>query len=220
MSSTKREKMVKSDEELLREIAKQNKNAYTEFYNQYVKAFYRFVLGKVKNQDMADDILQDFWLKLWDDPSFIKCDEQGSAKNYIFQHLRFRIFDLFRNTVKTHISLEEVDVEKEMEWYYTISSDMEVDDILLLIKEVIADLPPLTKETFWMRIADYSVEETSEKLSISTQSVYNKYSQSLAVIRKHLEENHPELAEGFSGIKSKKALSLKNILLFIILFRI
>ena len=46
-----------------------------------------------------------------------------------------------------------------------------------------------------MRINNWSVEETAHTLSVSTKTIYNKYSESLTVVREHIRDHYPEFAD-------------------------
>ena len=59
--------MRKTDGELLAAISKKDKTAYTQFFNQYCRLLYVKVVGMTRDTTDAEDILQNFWLKLWNE---------------------------------------------------------------------------------------------------------------------------------------------------------
>ena len=114
----------------------------------------------------------------------------------MLQHLKFRILDLYRKTV-SHLVMElnpEI-ADQELSAYDNITEMMNESELLTAIQEALAHQPPLVRNTFWMRINHWSVEETARMLSVSPKTIYNKYSESLSIVRSHLRDHYPEFAE-------------------------
>lgn len=201
----------KTDYSLLRLISEKNRKAFALFYDRYIKLIYKFVYQALNDQEQTDDLIQEFWMKVWEDPSFLKCNEQGSAQSYMLQNLRFRVLDVYRGTLKNMISIEQL--EESMEFnYHDITEKLDEKELLLVIREALDKQPYVVRKTFWLRINDWSVEETAKVLSVSKKTVYNKYSESLSIVRSHLKNNHPELIEDFnSAVTGKKIFSLRTL---------
>ena len=71
--------MKAKDSKLLTLITIKDEKAFNVFYNRYIKLIYKFVYHELGDQDQTDDLIQDFWVKVWEDPSFLKCDTTGSV---------------------------------------------------------------------------------------------------------------------------------------------
>jgi len=184
------------DSKLLFLISNKDGAAFETLYNRYIRLIYSYVYRELNDERVADDLIQDFWLRVWEDPSFLKCNESGSVKVYMLQHLKFRILDLYRKTM-THLVMElnpEI-AEQEQAAYNHITEMMNESELLAAIQEALEHQPPLVRNTFWMRINNWSVEETARTLSVSQKTIYNKYSESLSVVRAHLRDHYPEFAE-------------------------
>ena len=188
--------MKMKDSKLLTLIAIKDENAFDVFYDRYIKMIYKYVYKELGNQEQTDDLIQDFWAKLWDEPSFLKCDNTGSVRAYMLQYLKFRILDLYRKTLSSllHDSTPEK-MEQELEAYETITADLSEKELLDIIHDALEHQPSVTRNAFWMRINNWSVKETARSLSVSQKTVYNRYSESLAVVRKYIRDNYPEFAE-------------------------
>lgn len=188
--------MKRKDSRLLFLISKKDAKAFKTLYDRYIRLIYSYVFRELNDERLADDLIQDFWLKVWEDPSFLKCNETGSVKVYMLQHLKFRILDLYRKTM-AHMMMElspEV-TELEQESYNSVTAKMSESELVAAIHEALENQPPLLRNIFWMRINHCSVEETARSLSVSQKTVYNKYSESLAVVRAHIQNHYPEFAE-------------------------
>ena len=184
------------DSKLLILIANQDENAFDVFYYRYIKLIYKYVYNELENQDQTDDLIQDFWARVWEDPTFLKCNESGSVRSYMLQHLKFRILDLYRQTLSQLLKeTRPEEVENEMYEYNTIISQLSEQELSAVIREALEDQPMLVRNAFWMRINNWSVKEIAKTLSINPKTIYNNYTKSLTIVRRHIQNNYPEFAK-------------------------
>lgn len=203
--------MKKTDCSLLRLISKKDHKAFTLFYDRYIKLIYKFVYEALNDQQQTDDLVQEFWVRVWEDPSFLKCNEQGSVQSYMIQNIRFRVLDVYRNTLKNLISIDQLGENVNFN-YQDITASLDEKELLMVIREALDKQPYIIRKTFWLRINDWSVDETADVLAVSKKTVYNKYSESLSIVRDHIRNKHPELIEDFnSAVTGKKLFSLRTI---------
>jgi len=70
-------------------------------YNRTVDAFsddvYRFIYKMCRSKEMAEDIVQDSYMKLWEDVSRI---DHGKAKAFLFSTSYHRMIDILRRENK------------------------------------------------------------------------------------------------------------------------
>lgn len=185
--------MKAKDSKLLTLITIKDEKAFNVFYNRYIKLIYKFVYHELGDQDQTDDLIQDFWVKVWEDPSFLKCDTTGSVRGYMLQYLKFRILDLYRKTLTRLLrKASHSEVEQEMEEYNNTMAEIGKQELLAIIHEALEHQPTIVRSAFWMRINNWSVKETALELSVSPKTIYNKYSKSLTVVRRHIREHYPE----------------------------
>lgn len=187
--------MKAKDNKLLTLIANKDTKAFDMFYRRYIRMLYKFVYQELNDQSLTDDLIQEFWIRVWEDPSFLKCNGAGSVQVYMLQYLKFRILDLYRKTSRDlfqDISSEKV--EQEQDEYNNIVANLNEKELLDVIHEALEYQPQVIRNIFWMRINNWSVKETAHTLSLSPKTVYNKYSESLTVVRSYIRDYYPELA--------------------------
>ncbi len=177
-----------TDKELISLIAFKNREAYNTLYNRYWQSLYTHVFSKVKEHDVTQDILQEFWIKIWKAPSFVLTNEDGMAKGFFCKFLNFRVLDYYRSLHHEMISLDN---EKrntiEQIGYSHILEDISLKDMNNIIQKVIDELPGAVKRIARLRRQGHSVGETARLLSISEKTVRNKYSLAMAKIREVLK---------------------------------
>ncbi|WP_294083050.1 RNA polymerase sigma factor [Proteiniphilum sp. UBA5384] len=203
--------MRDTDYSLLKLISEKDRKAFALFYERYIKLIYKFVYEALKDQERTDDLIQEFWMKVWVDPSFLRCNQEGSVQSYMLQNLRFRVMNVYRETLKNMISIDQLEETMELD-YNNITAGLDERELLVVIREALDKQPYVVRKTFWLRINDWSVEETAKVLAVSKKTVYNKYSESLSVVRSHLKNNYPEMIEDFnSAIKGEKIFSMRTL---------
>lgn len=154
---------------------------FEDIFNLYAKDLRRFIYFKTKDIDAAEDILQDTFVKLWDN-----CDkvDYGFVKGYLFTVAN----NLFLNTVKRE------KVKQKIISQYGENQNIETPEFVLQEKEflkkielTIASLPEKQREVFLMnRIEKKKYKEISEVLGISVKAVEKRMHQALLVMRKEI----------------------------------
>ena len=184
------------DSKLLLLISEKDVKAFDTFYYRYIKMIYRFVFRELNDEVLTDDLIQEFWLRVWEDPGFLKCNDKGSVQAYMLQHMKFRVLDLYRKTLTGLLQeFNSEKVEHDQFDYDNITDRLNEKELLWIIQEALEHQSPIIRNTFWMRINNWTVEETSQALSVSTKTIYNKYSESLTVVRAHIRDHYPEFAD-------------------------
>lgn len=176
-----------TDKELISLISFKNEKAYNTLYNRYWESLYIYVFEKVRDHDVTQDLLQEFWMRVWKDPSFILTNQDEMSKGFFCKFLSFRVLDYYRTL---HHEITSLDNEKktaiEQIGYSHILEDISLKDMNELIQRVVEDLPRSVKNIARLRREGYSVGETALLLSVNEKTVRNKYSLAMAKIREKL----------------------------------
>lgn len=143
-----------------------NDLVFEKLFHKYAKDLRRFLFFKTKDIDLAEDILQDAFIKLWDNCATVNYDK---SKSFLFTVAN----NLFLN-IKKH---EKVVVQHQKTT--TKLSNQESPEFIMLEKEFLAkiekaisDLPEKQKEVFLLsRIEKKKYREIAEILGISVKAV-------------------------------------------------
>lgn len=132
-------------------------DAFAFFYDKYVKSIYRFIYIKTGNKQVAEDITQDVFLKIWQhlvDKKNIK-----SFQAFIFRIARNTVIDHYRSA-KQELPLEYIAESVEMA-EIVVSADKHMDTAILL-KEI-NQLKSEYQEVLLLRyVEDMSVEDIAQ----------------------------------------------------------
>ncbi|WP_462264678.1 RNA polymerase sigma factor [Mucilaginibacter sp.] len=157
--------------------------AFDEIYCRYSKPLYIYLLQKLKNPEVCNDILQDLFINLWEKKSTLNI--QTSLKAYLYQSARFKIIDIYRN--HTHFKAYAEDLGKYIEHHYPDALDkLHYQQQLREVIAGIHQLPLKMKEVFIASRFEYlTINQISVKLKISPQTVKNQLSKALHILRLH-----------------------------------
>jgi RNA polymerase sigma-70 factor (ECF subfamily) len=125
---------------------------YNQAVDQFADSVFRFIRGNLKDEDRANDIVQDAYEKLWRHVTDI---EFRVAKSWLFSTAYHNMIDIIRKERKI-IELESVH-ENEM------SHDVQYSDLNELLHVAIERLPEQQKITVMLRDYEgYSYKEIGE----------------------------------------------------------
>ncbi len=173
----------------MKAIENKDEKAFAQFYERYSHTVLCFVLSKAHNKEVAKDIVQNFWLAFWENPSILCPNRDGCVKVFMLQYLRFRIYDVYRIAVPESIPIEYTDIES----IDAASTNLEKEELLQIVCDALKNSSKLNQETFWMRLENIPAKETASELGTTTQTVHNNFSKSLRTVRGYIKKHYPEI---------------------------
>lgn len=164
--------MDQSDLDIINAVRAGDKGAFYVLYQNYADLLYRNILVRVKSSFDADEILQDFFVTIWEKRESINIET--NVKGYLLVWLKHHIL----NTIKKqqvrikHQTLSQKHLEEadDYTWVKIVSEDLNAK-----LNEVVDGLPPRLKSVYILsREQHLSVKEIAERLSVSEQTVKNQ----------------------------------------------
>ncbi|MFW0837829.1 MAG: RNA polymerase sigma factor [Candidatus Komeilibacteria bacterium] len=80
-----------------------DKSAFANIYNKYVSRLYRFAYYKTSNKEMAEDLVSQTFLKMWE--KILVGGQIRSLQALLYQILRNLIIDYYRSRQRTELPL-------------------------------------------------------------------------------------------------------------------
>jgi len=167
-------------------LQKGDSNAFQELYDQYHQPLYHYVLRFVKSPALAEDVLQDVFLKIWEIRSRI--DPELSFKAYLYRISRNSVFKLLKK-----IAIDEnlrVQVLKQFS-QSVADADLKVlwQQYEELLHAAINRLPPQRQKVFRLcREEGKTYEEVADELGISRNTVKEHMVLAMKLIREHIDQ--------------------------------
>ncbi len=168
----------------IKELRGGSHKAFNAIYDMYADKLYSFALAHTKSQETAGDIVQETFLRLWTMRESLSVD--GSLQSLLFTIANNRLIDLFRKQInKTEMELyigykEEADLEENTE----AETKLLYDDFVKTLKLCKKLLTGRQLEIYELsREKGKTIEEISEVLNLSEQTVKNQLTTALKKIR-------------------------------------
>jgi len=175
-------------EKILLELASTgDTEAFTQLFSLYKDKLYSFTLRLTGCKEKAKDIVQDVFLKLWQNYTTLNTIENFSS--YIFKLAHNQFLNAAKRMANETLIISKIQSRTDA---YNAPPDekLEYKEVENLLNEVLQKLPPQQKLIFKLsREQGLKHEEIAKQLQISPSTVKNHLVQSLKTIRKHLSSN-------------------------------
>ncbi len=184
---------MENDHLLFINVTKDSKSAYEKLFHNYYSKLCLFVYDLCKNKDLAEDIVQDFFLNIWNERGNIKI--KTSVKSYFYQSVYNKTLNyisrerLHEKYVNNH---REINLSKIISDYsysnYPLANLLQ-KELENKITEIIDSLPSQCRKVFtFSRFENLKYEEISKKMNISINSVKTHMKNALQKLRNDLGE--------------------------------
>ncbi len=134
---------------------------YNQCVDEHADGVYRFILKNIKDEDKAQDIVQDSFEKMWtraDEIAFTK------AKSYLFTTAYHTMIDVIRKDKKQTELNEEAFNKHHVENKYS--------DLKEILNEAVAKLPEIQRHVIMLRDYEgYSYQEIGEITHLNESQV-------------------------------------------------
>jgi RNA polymerase sigma-70 factor (ECF subfamily) len=171
---------------LLGKLKNDDQSAFTIIFTKYYSDLVRFSFGFTRNSDSSEEIVQEVFLKLWENRSTL--DIHTSLKSYLLKNVQNRSIDSLRHTtisnkyaavVLDHPLLSQNDTED-----YIMFSELEAS-----FNQAMENIPALYAEVFRLsRIETLNYLEIASKLGVSVRTVEVRISKALSLLRAELKD--------------------------------
>lgn len=169
------------------------KMAFEQLFKTYYAPLCLFAHNYLKDKDNCEEVVQSFFLKLWEKRSAI--DINTSVKSYLFSSVR--------NACLNHIKHQKIIQIHQTEMLNTSSeADFSPEYFMEIglaekIEAYINELPPKRKEIFMLsREQGLKYREIADQLGISVKTVEAQMGQALKDLREKLRD-YKHLLLGF-----------------------
>lgn len=175
-----------SDTTLINLLQEGNEEAFAEIYNRYWKRIYFLAFKYTKSPQIAQDLVQDVFLKVWiNRKNYVHVKE---FKSYLIVAARNQIISALRNKV-FYESIESSEIIEEK--ILLPEKQLSYKESVVFLNEAIQMLTPQQKKIYQLsRNEGLKYEEIAKEMGISVSTVKNHMTKAIQFIRNHLTDKH------------------------------
>ncbi len=162
------EKLDTLDELILIERLKRNdRNAYSELFDGYFDKLFTFALNMVFREDVANDIVQEVFIAIYEKSVFT--NYKGSLKAYLYTSVRNRCYNYLRDA---KVEDRHMALYAEAAVYSDSVDVIDEEEILEKIRQVMDELPDKCREVCLLRfVQGCKYSDIAERLSMNENTV-------------------------------------------------
>lgn len=177
------------NQSLLHKLAAGDINAFNQLFKVLWDKVYSAALVLTKSSELAEDISQEVFLRLW----------QNRSNATSIENLEAFLFITARNLIYTRLSRIKLEAAYSTYLRHQVvkpESDTEMKTDLLQLRTIIdtgiRQLPPQQQKAFRLsREKGLSHEEISQQMGVSRATVKDYIVKAIAFLRKYLQEHAP-----------------------------
>ena len=174
-----------ADEILIKLLKSDDEAALKEIYLRYWKSLYITALKKVSLKEVAEEIVQNLLVSLWNKR---KTSDIKHLQNYLNTGIKYQVI----NYVKAKIHREkkyQYAMSKQAYAENTSEDSLLINELSLAIDRAITMLPEKTQLVFRLnRLENHSVKDISSLMNISDKAVEYHITRSLKIMRQQLKD--------------------------------
>ena len=186
-----------TDQVLVQNYLSGNQSSFEILLNRHKDRIYAFIMSKIKNRDITEDIFQDTFIKVINSLQKGKYNEQGKFLPWMMRIAHNLVIDHFRKQSKMRMvrSTDEYDIFNLLDSdSATIEQEMIITQVKTDLKLLIKQLPEDQKEVLNMRyFEEMSFKEIAELTGVSINTALGRMRYALINIRKTAEKHSIDL---------------------------
>lgn len=161
-------------------------------FQYYETSLKTLALRLLKDEDQAQDVIQEVFLDFWE--MRYKIEEINNIEAYLFRMTRNKIIDALRK-----ISSDERLKDQVWRFMQTESNDssekIEAKELQEILAKAIDDLPPRRKQIYLLKNEEgKSYQDIAEKMNISQHTVKNQLSSAVGAIRLFINQRFKDIS--------------------------
>ena len=171
--------------ETIRQFKANDRLAFNTIYRTYSRRIFRFAYSYVKIQSDAEEIVQDVFLKVWENRE--KIDEYLSFESYLFTITYNTSISVLRKKVSENQYIEYLKSIQTASIQNNTTTEIEFTELRDRADQIIEQLPSRQKQIFKLnREKGHTYREIALILNISQNTVESHMGRALKTIRKKL----------------------------------
>lgn len=178
------------ERELLTRLSEGDEHAFVSLYDRYKDALAARLLYLLKSETLAEEALQDLFMKVWS--LRMSIDPEKSFQAYLYRIAISLVYDTFRKAKRQHRVFHEL-AAANTGWYTHIEETIIDRENRGLLETILRRLPNKRRKIFVAcKLEGKSYKEVAKEFSISTTTVNDHIQKATQYVKVQLQS-----ADGF-----------------------
>jgi len=159
--------------------------AMENIYRNHWEAVLDSVYKRVRDEEVAQDITQEIFISLWENRERLVIE--GSLRAYLQGAVKYKVINYFKSAIVKEKHQDDLTMLVGEQNAASAESQLLLKDLHKEIDEALMELPDKMRLIFSMsRKQEKTIQEISQELNLSAQTVKNQISAALKVVKKRL----------------------------------
>ena len=173
-----------ADQQIITSVLAGNRDAFSSLLHRYSDPLYRHALGMTGSPDVAEDILQQSFIKAYNHLAEVR----GRFDAWLFRIVANGCKDWLKNIRRTHVSYDEDDQPSA---YATPDEDLDRSELRSDLDRALESLAPSLREAFVMKhVEGRSYEEMADLLGTTVGALKMRVHRAREALQALLEEKY------------------------------
>lgn len=170
-------------EELFRQIAEHDKNAFNTLFREWYGRLCRFAGHYLDRKEDAEEVVSDVFIALWHNKDSLT--DVSKADTYLFVAVKNRCYNYHRKLTPFQVNVEEhTEIQTSTE---NPQQTMERQELHAKLDELVKALPEQRRIIFQMTKEDgLTAKQTAEILNLSVRTVENQIYKAVKTLEKEI----------------------------------
>lgn len=178
-------KNIKSNTELVKRLKKGDMVAFDAIYNRYCHKLHGFVLRYLKQEQDAEGIVQEVFIKIWE--ARAKIDVYASFESFLFTIAYNSTMSVLRKRVCDNQSRAYLKSLQQSDSAENIIDEIVYEELNLKVQTLLKQLTPRQREIYILSREEGLIhKEIAQKLNISENTVKNHLVTTLKYLKLHI----------------------------------
>ncbi len=170
--------------DLLTSLRRGDEHAFEILYERYSSQIYSNILRMVKSVEVAEDLLQLVFIRVWDKRSTLDIDK--SFKSFLYRIAENIVYDYFRKAARDRDLLSKMMLHGEAS-YLHIEHWVDEKENKAVLEKALAKLPPKRRQIYQLcKLEGHSYSQISEMLGISPSTVNDHIVKASKTVKEYL----------------------------------
>jgi len=190
--------MTQSDQELLAALAEGDKKVFENLFHQYYTALCRFSLRHVGSQEVAEEMVQEVFLYIWDKRATLNITT--SLKAYLYTAVRNQSINRVKSE-QSKMMVHSAYSSDRLENQLSAENELDLPVLQKIVAQGIESLPNRCRAIFNLsRNAGMTYAEIAQELNISVKTVEAQMGIALKKLKVHLSNHWDKIITIIVGI--------------------